>query len=188
MRAPRRHLLGIDDGPFEKFDDADVPVVAVMMEGADLVEAVATQRFPVDGAAATEFLARWIGGLRCRPALQGVLLGGVTLAGLGVVDVPELATALELPVLNVNRKRPGNDALREALAKAGLSERFAAVVRAPEPVEAAPGLWVGAAGLDAQEACAWARAACGKSNLPEPLRLAHLIATALGNGESHGRP
>ena len=119
MGAPRRHLIGIDDGPFEKFAGGDVPLVAVMMEGADLVEAVAMARFPVDGEAATEFLADWIGGLRCRPALQGVLLGGVTLAGLGVVDLPALATALELPVLNVNRRRPTNEALSRALETAG---------------------------------------------------------------------
>jgi endonuclease V-like protein UPF0215 family len=184
----RRHLLGIDEGPFEKFGSTEVAVVAVMMEGCDLVEAIATQRFPVDGEGATEFLARWIGGLRCRPALQGVLLGGVTFAGLGVVDVPALAESLELPVLNVNRRRPRNDAIRQALETARLTHRFPAVERAPEAVEAAPGLWVGAAGLDADTACSWARDACAKSQLPEPLRLAHLIAAALENGESRGRP
>ena len=187
MGAPRLHLIGIDDGPFEKFVDAEVPLVAVMMEGPDLVEAVATRRFPVDGEDATSVLARWIGGLRCRPALQGVLVGGVTLAGLGVVDLPALSVALELPVLNVNRRRPGNDALRQALAAAGLAHRFALVERAPEPVEAAPGLWVGAAGLDPETACAWVRSACAKAQIPEPLRLAHVIATAIASGESRGR-
>jgi hypothetical protein len=186
---PRRHLLGIDEGPFDKFSGArEVVLVAVMMEGPDLVEAVATERFPVDGEDATRFLARWIGRLRCRPALQGVLLGGVTFAGLGVVDVPALSAALSLPVLNVNRRRPGNDAVRKALETAGLGHRFGAVERAPEPREAAPGLWVGAAGLDPEQACAWVRAACGKSQIPEPLRLAHLIAAALATGESRGRP
>jgi len=187
-RRARRHLLGIDEGPFDKLVGEEVTLVAVMMEGADLVEAVATQRFPVDGEDATEFLGRWVGGLRCRPALQGVLLGGVTLAGLGVVDVPALADALELPVLNVNRRRPSNEAVQVALETAGLSHRFPTVERAPEPCEAAPGLWVSAAGLDPEDACAWAREACNKSNLPEPLRLAHLIATALETNESRGRP
>jgi endonuclease V-like protein UPF0215 family len=184
----RRHLIGIDEGPFEKFSSPDVAVVAVMMEGSDLVEAVATRRFPVDGEGATEFLARWIGSLRCQPALQGVLLGGITFAGLGVVDVPALADALGLPVLNVNRRRRSNDAIRQALETAHLTHRFPAVEHAPEPIEAAPGLWVGAAGIDPDTACAWARDACAKSQIPEPLRLAHLIAAALESGESRGRP
>jgi endonuclease V-like protein UPF0215 family len=70
----RPHVLGIDDGPFEKRQRAPVPIVGVMMEGADLVEAVAVTEFPVDGAGATEFLIDWIRGLRLHPTLQGIRL------------------------------------------------------------------------------------------------------------------
>ena len=38
MATPRPHLLGIDDAPFEKGQHQSVPIVAVMMEGSDLVE------------------------------------------------------------------------------------------------------------------------------------------------------
>ena len=100
---PRPHLLGVDDGPFEKFEDDRVSLVAVMMEGADRIEAVATTSFPVDGADVTDFLAGWIGSLRCRDALHGVVLGGVTIAGLAVVDVTDLAARLALP-----EPSPGN--------------------------------------------------------------------------------
>ena len=81
----RPHVLGIDDGPFEKRQREPVPIVGVMMEGADLVEVIAITGFPVDGAEATAFLAEWIRGLRLRPTLQGIALGGITIAGLGVV-------------------------------------------------------------------------------------------------------
>ena len=46
------------------------------MEGADRIESVAMGEFPVDGEDAAGYLAGWIGGLRTRPALQGVILGG----------------------------------------------------------------------------------------------------------------
>ena len=51
MAAPasRFHVLGVDDAPFTKRVDPTVPVVAVLMEGHDLVEAVATTSFEVDG-------------------------------------------------------------------------------------------------------------------------------------------
>jgi len=65
MSRPRRpHLLGIDDGPFDKRRDRNALVVAVMTEGADLVEGVALTQFQVDGDDATGFLARWVRGLR----------------------------------------------------------------------------------------------------------------------------
>ena len=68
----RPHLIGIDDGPFDKDADAVTPIVGVVMEGPDLVEGVAVTRFPIDGSGVTDFLAAWIAGLRFLPGLQGV--------------------------------------------------------------------------------------------------------------------
>ena len=52
----RPHVLGIDDGPFDKRTGGNVPVVGVMTEGHDLVEAVALTEFPMDGDGPAEFL------------------------------------------------------------------------------------------------------------------------------------
>ncbi|MDX1649179.1 MAG: DUF99 family protein, partial [Myxococcota bacterium] len=103
---PRPHVLGNDDGPFDKRRDARTPLVGVMTEGASRVEAVAVSSFPLDGADVTDFLVAWIRALRFRPSLQAVALGGVTLAGLAVVDVEALAEGLNLPVLVASRKDP----------------------------------------------------------------------------------
>ena len=188
MRVPPRpHLLGVDDGPFEKFEDDRAPFVAVMMEGSDRVEAVATTSFAVDGANVTDFLAGWIGSLRCREALHGVVLGGITMAGLAVVDVTALAAQLELPVLVVNRRDPEKTRLRDALEAAGMPERWAIVENSPAAIRVDDGLYVAAAGLESPAAVALVRAALAKSGLPEPLRVAHLIARALVRGESRGR-
>lgn len=184
----RPHLLGIDDGPFEKRAHGPVPVVGVMTEGADLVEAVALTRFPVDGEHVTEFLGEWVSGLRFRPALHGVLLGGITIAGLAVVDVGDLAARLGVPVVVVNRREPRDDRLRRALEAAGLAHRFAIVERAPEAFPVDDALYASQAGTTRAAAAALVRASVGKSQLPEPLRLAHLIARAVVTGESRGRP
>lgn len=185
---PRPHLLGIDDGPFDKRASRDVPVVGVMMEGPDLVESVAVTRFAVDGEGVTAFLGAWVEGLRCRPAVQGVVLGGITLAGLAVVDVPELAARLGLPVLVVNRREPRDHRLAAALDAAGLSARRALLERAPPAVAVGDRMFVSAAGLAPEEAVAAVRAVRGKSEMPEPLRVAHLVAAAVARGESRGRP
>jgi hypothetical protein len=188
-RLPERpHLLGIDDGPFDKHRDADVALVGVLMEGADLVEAVATTRFPVDGEDVSAFLASWIDGLRFRPALQGVVLGGVTLAGLAVVDLEDLAARLGVPVLAVNRREPRDARLLAALASAGLGERSAVLERLPRPHPLGERLWVTVAGLDPEPARRLVERARNKSELPEALRVAHLVAAALARGESRGRP
>ncbi|MEE9606744.1 MAG: DUF99 family protein [Myxococcota bacterium] len=189
MRPSKRpHVLGIDDGPFEKRVSESVPLVGVTMEGADLVEAVAVTTFPVDGEGATDFLADWIGGLRVRPALQGIFFSGVTLAGLAVVDVEALAGRLGVPVLIVNRRNPENHRLAEALRAAGLEHRLAIVERTPAAFSVQRRLFAAQAGSDRQTATELVCATRRKSELPEPLRLAHLIARAIVMGESRGRP
>jgi endonuclease V-like protein UPF0215 family len=164
-QARRPHLLGVDDGPFEKHRSRDVPVAAVLMEGHDLVEGIALSRFPVDGEDATGFLSSWIRGLRFHASLQGIVLGGISIAGLGIVDVAGLAQSVEVPVLVVNRRDPARSRLQEALVAARLTSRADLVARSEALVEASR----------------------HKADLPEPLRLAHLVAAAVGRGQSRGR-
>jgi endonuclease V-like protein UPF0215 family len=184
---PRPHVLGIDDGPFEKFaPGAEAPLVGVMMEGPDLVEAVALTRFPVDGDGVTGFLGGWIEALRFREALHAVLFGGITLAGLALLDPEALARRLDLPVLVLNRKPPRNERLREALRTAGLEARIAQLESAPESF-AVGDVHVSASGASREEAKLLLARTRGKSALPEALRVAHLIARALATGQSRGR-
>jgi endonuclease V-like protein UPF0215 family len=188
MRIPARpHVLGIDDGPFAKSQAEPVPIVGVTMEGADLVEGVAVTAFPVDGAGATDFLARFVLGLRVRDGLHGVVLGGITIAGLGVVEIAGLARALGRPVLAVSRRSTGRSELARALRAAGLEDRLALVRGTPRSFRVGTGLWVSAAGIDREGAARLLRATLRKAQLPEPLRVAHLLARALVLGQSRGR-
>ncbi len=185
--ARRPHVLGIDDGAFDRHRDREVPIVAVRMEGADLVEGVAMTRFPVDGDDASAFLAGWIGELRLAHGLSGVVLGGITMAGLGVVDVSALATAIALPVIIVNRRDPSDHRLADALHAAGLDARLSIVAGTPPAFWIENGPWVACAGIDPPHAAALVAASRRKADPPEPLRLAHLIARAVATGESRGR-
>ena len=186
-RLFRPHLLGMDDGPFEKGARGDVTIVGVVMEGADLVEGIVVTRFPVDGEDATAFLSDWILGLRFRPALQGIVLGGITVAGLGIIDIAELAARTGAPVLAVSRRDPKDHRLAEALRAAGLADRVAIVERTPPAFAVAGGVFVAGAGASPERVAELLLASRSKADLPEPLRLAHLIARAVVTGESHGR-
>jgi hypothetical protein len=180
-------VLGIDDGPHRKGQREPVHIVGAMLEGSDLVEAVALASFPVDGDEVTEFLARWVRGLRLRPTLQAIELGGVTIAGLAVVDIEGLSEAVGVPVLVATRRDPARHRVHEALEAAGLVERGALLERTPPAVHVERGLWLAWAGTQRERALALLRATQRKAKLPEPLRVAHLIARALADGESRGR-
>jgi endonuclease V-like protein UPF0215 family len=187
MKRKRPHLLGIDDGPFDKDQVAPAHIVGVTMEGCDLVENVALGSFPVDGSGATEYLTAWIQSLRVLPSLQAILLGGITIAGLGVVDIERLSTGSRCPVLVINRKNPLDSRLGQAFEAAGYGERVAVLERTPAALPCERGLFVAVAGASEEQAQSWVRASLHKAQLPEPLRLAHLIARALTTGQSRGR-
>jgi endonuclease V-like protein UPF0215 family len=188
VRVPDRpRLLGIDDGPFTKGVDETTPLVAVFMEGADRLEGVAIHSFPIDGEGATAFLARWIDELRFRPACHGVVLGGITLAGLAVVDLGDLADRTGLPVIAVSRRDPSDHRVADALSAAGLTARLPLLERAPKPFPVDGSLYASAAGTSEERARALVLATRGKSAFPESLRVAHLIAAAVVRGTSRGR-
>ena len=183
----RPHVLGIDDAPFVKDQDTAVPIVGVMMEGASLVEGVAVGAFPVDGAGVTDYLAGWVEGMRWYAALQAVVLGGITVAGLGLVDIPALAARLGLPVIAATRRDTANSDLGYALQAAGFLERLAILDRAPKAHRLEDGLYITVAGAALPQAERLIRAILNKASLPEPLRIAHLIGAALVQGSSRGR-
>ena len=190
MSLPARpHVLGVDDGPVEKHrPGARTPIVGVMMEGSDLVEAIAVTEFPVDGDGVTAFLADWIRARRFAPTLHGVLFGGITLAGLAVLDPILLARELAAPVVVVNRKGRSDAPLRGALVSAGMADRVVLLESAPPSFALPGGVHASVAGGDAELAAALVARTRAKSDLPEPLRLAHLFAHAIVRGESRGRP
>lgn len=183
----RPHVLGIDDAPFQKEQGEDVPIVGVMMEGATLVEGISVGAFPVDGSDATGYLSTWISGQRWHPALQAVVLGGITIAGLGIVDLHRLAEELDVPVVAVTRRDTDTEDLERALTAAGLSARLPILERAPASHQIQKGLFAACARIELRDAGHIIRATLHKARLPEPLRLAHLFGAALVNGHSRGR-
>jgi endonuclease V-like protein UPF0215 family len=87
----------------------------------------------------------------------------------------------------VNRREPAKSRIAEALTAADLADRLPIVRRSPPAIRVRPGLYMAFAGTDREHALALIEATLQKSRMPEPLRLAHLIASALERGQSRGR-
>jgi endonuclease V-like protein UPF0215 family len=120
--------------------------------------------------------------------IRAVLLQGITVAGFNVIDVHELHQACGLPVLVVARRRPNLQRIRRALLDhvSGGARKWRLIERAgpPEPLA---GVFVQRVGLQAGVAERLLSELTVHGALPEPLRIAHLIAGAVGRGTSRGR-
>lgn len=183
-------MLGIDDGPFT-WEDQQADVVGVLMRGPSYIEAVMRTRVAVDGDDATQALAAMVLRSRYREQPSVLMLDGVNVGGFNVVDLDALRQACEVPVMTVTRDEPDHAAIEAALRKHFPdAERRLALLHRHTTHRVATDhnpLWVKVVGMGLEDAKDIVRANTVRGALPEPVRVAHLIAAAMRFGESRGR-
>lgn len=179
MTSALTHAIGIDDAPFRPGWRGDVELIGAVCSGPRL-DGVLRTRVRRDGANATERIAAMIECSRYREHLHLVLLQGIAVAGFNVVDIRGLSGRLGLPVVAVARKVPDLDAVRRALLTRvpGGARKWRLIERAGPP-QAAAGVWLQCAGIGLGLAAEAVARLAVHGRIPEPLRLAHLIAGGL---------
>ncbi|MDX1535075.1 MAG: DUF99 family protein [Thermoplasmata archaeon] len=182
-------VLGLDDGPFA-FGDATVAVVGVVVRLPAYVEGVLVTEVEVDGTDATDRIVEILRASRFRKGLALIMVDGVAFGGFNVVDIARVHQETGVPTMTVTRKEPDLDAMERALrAKfADWEARALTIRRTPlERVETPHNpLFVLREGIGAEDARDLIQRSTVRGALPEPLRIAHLMATALKVGESKG--
>ena len=83
-------VIGIDDGPFNKFMDNQVLVVGVVMRGGLYVDGVLSAKSKVDGNDATNKIIKMINKCKFKTQLQCIFLSGIAVAGFNIIDVKKL--------------------------------------------------------------------------------------------------
>jgi endonuclease V-like protein UPF0215 family len=181
------HVIAFDDAPFQRTARGRILVVATAWSGLRL-EGVLSTRVRRDGADATRALAERVKTSRFAAHTRLVMLQGIALAGFNVVDIHGLHAALGIPVLVVARRSPSLPAIRAALLGhvRGGARKWALIEKAG-PMEPAAGLMVQRAGISLPDAAAVITRLAVHGSIPEPLRVAHLIAGGVTTGQSRGR-
>ena len=185
--SPFSHAVGFDDAPFDRGSPEPVRIVGAVLAG-DRLDGVLAGRVARDGSDTTAELIRLVATSRFYPQLQLIFLQGIAFAGFNVVDARLLHHALAIPVLIVARKAPDRPAIERALRqRVPGGERKWRTIERTGPMEPAAGVHIQRAGLSPAQAVAaiqhWAR----HGTIPEPLRIAHLIAGGIADGHSRGR-
>ena len=184
-------VLVIDDSPFE-FGDSTALVIGALMRPPNYLESVMKTEVAVDGSNASKKVTEMILGSRYRDQIKLILIDGIALAGFNILDLDFIHSSLEIPVLTVTRDRPDFGKMRAALMKYFPDWRDRADLLTRHdlreiPTEHKP-LYASGIGLEWREFEELVRITTVRGAVPEPLRVAHLIATAMVRGESYGRP
>jgi endonuclease V-like protein UPF0215 family len=207
------NVIGFDDGPFARDHRAGVLLVGAVCSGTRL-DGVVSGRIRRDGADSTRRMVELVRQSQFRDHVGAVLLQGIAVGGFNVVDVQALHRTLGVPVLVVTRRRPDLAAVERALFSVapprrprvrGARRKWRLIQAAGEiellqpsrralkrrAVSGLPSsgqrLWVQRAGLSLEQARELVAATTLHGHVPEPLRLAHLIAGGIAAGKSRGR-
>lgn len=158
------------------------------------VEGILRTSVTIDGTDATDRILALLGTSPFLDGVRAVILDGIAVGGFNLVDLDRLHEGLQRPIVTVTRRAPDFRAIRSALRK--YFPRDAAVrwrlVRAHPLFRLATSegnpLRVSAVGCTRADAAAIVRRTTVRGNLPEPLRLARLIARALAGPDRAARP
>ena len=183
-------ILGIDDAPFTEKQE-ECFVVAVVFRGGSFMDGLLSCKVKVDGDDSTTKLTELINKSKHKDQLKVIMLDGIALAGFNVVDINELSKKTRLPVIAVMRYFPDLEDIEKALQRVKNGEKkFELIRKAGKIYEVeirGKKIFIQPAGISAEEASRIVKLSSTRSLQPEPLRVAHLIASGIVKGESRGR-
>lgn len=180
---PELRVLGVDDGKFVPHTSGSVLVVGVVFRGGSSLDGVMHTHVEIDGLNATERLASMINASPHRKQLRVIMLNGITFAGFNLVNIKELNLSTGLPVIALTLDKPDLDAVQQALKNLPDSdERWKIVLAAGKIHEVTckgKRLFLELAGISLADAESIVGLTSTRSSFPEPLRVAHLIASGI---------
>lgn len=175
-------FLGIDDS----FDDKKCCIVGcVTCDG--YVEGFMYTEIEIDGLDATEKLVGMVKRSKFREQIRCIFLPGITFGGFNLVDIKQVYDETEIPVVVVMRRKPEMDEFDSAMRNVENYDARKRIVERAGEIRQADNLYIQTAGLNFDGAKEIVKAATVKGNMPEPVRIAHLVASAIIHGESRGK-
>jgi endonuclease V-like protein UPF0215 family len=183
-------LLGVDDSPFT-FTEKYTTVIGAIMRGGEYLECVLKNQVAVDGSDATHVCKEMIKNTRHRKQLKAMMLDGIALGGFNVVDINEVYSATNLPVITITRDEPDFGKIKKALQQNfdDWKERLNLMKKGKlHKVKTLHNpIYVKCVGISIKEAKEIIKLSTIRGAIPEPIRVAHLIASGVTRGESYGK-
>ncbi|MBU5575049.1 MAG: DUF99 family protein [Candidatus Aenigmatarchaeota archaeon] len=194
---PEIRILAIDDGPFEfKRKGKDI-LIGVIFRGGEFIDGVLKEEIEIDGNDAEEKIIKMTNETKHKGQLRVLMLDGITFAGFNIVNIKNISEKTKLPVIVINRKKPNFDYFLKALAKINKYEKGMECVKAAGDVyltKVKPlkdkrygKVFYQFYGCTNDIAEKIIKLSSTRAFIPEPVRVAHLIATGIVLGESLGR-
>jgi uncharacterized protein len=185
---PEIRILGIDDSALL---NEKVMIVGAVFRGGDWIDGILRADITKDGLDATEVICKMIKKSKHYGQIRAVILDGITYGGFNLVDIQMLYRETGIPVIVVMRSYPDFEKIKSALKYFPDGETRWAIIKRAGEIERIYGenspIYIQRTGIGMETVKKIIRLTSIRSNIPEPLRVAHLIATGIILGESRGK-
>ncbi len=184
---PQIRILAIDDSALI---NEKVAIIGTFFRGGEQLDGVLRSEITKDGMDATDIIIRMVRNSKYYSQIRVIMLDGVTYAGFNPVDIKSLYEKTNIPVIVFMRSCPDFEKIKLALENLPEAEkRWEIIQRAGRIYKIAQEkpVFIQVCGMDRESASDVVRLTSIHSNIPEPLRVAHLIATGVVLGESTGK-
>jgi hypothetical protein len=178
--------IGFDDAPFLRYTRSSVAVAGVVC-ALTRFEGMLWGHVQADGWDSTDQLTQMLLGSKFHPQLHLVLLDGIGMGGLNLIDLPLLAQQVQLPCVAVMRKLPNLEKMKAAISLLPDPEKRLQLLAKAGEIQVQPPFYFQVCGLSAFLTVRILQRLTDRGNVPEALRLAHLITSAVMTGESGRR-
>lgn len=179
-------VIGFDDAPFRSEKLSSVKVSGVVCSNTRF-EGMLWGEVQKDGSDATEVFSRMILESKFHDQLHLVLIDGIAVGGFNVLDLEKLSLMVDKPCVSVMRRVPDMNAIKKALTNLeDGTNRFDLMLNAGK-VHELDNFVFQVFGADPQLIVEALSKLTDRGNVPEALRLAHLIGAAVMTGQSTGR-
>jgi len=190
MTKKNIRVMGIDDAQF-KFGDKKTLIAAVVIRAPSYVESVLSSEVEIDGEDATMKLIELIKKSKQHDQLKAVFIDGASLGGFNVFNIQNIFSEIGIPIITITRNKPDMDSIKSALKKHfdDWEERFKILDQGQLLEIETPHkpIYIKIIGISKDAAIKLIKLTTVRGVLPEPIRLAHLIATGIATGESQSK-
>lgn len=188
---PEIRILGIDDSSLH---NERVMIVGAFFRGGEWLDGVLRSHIARDGSDATDAIIEMVTKSKHFGQVRVLMFDGITYGGFNIVDIKVICETTKIPCIVIMREYPDFTSIRTALEylpdpdlRWEMITKAGKISKVHSREEENP-IYLQHCGIDLEDAKKIVRLSATHSNIPEPLRVAHLIATGIVCGESTGKP
>ncbi len=179
-------ILGVDDARFIRERDNWTRLIGVVYRGGEWMEGCIQAPIRVDGDDVTEQLIHMVQRSSHFGQLRVIMTRDTIFGGVNILNIELVTKAIGLPVIAVSDSKPDMKRVTKALQriaphswqeKLTVLEECGPIKAVRIPAKQTP-IYVQWAGIPFDQVRQLIRMSATRSGLPEPIRVAHLIASS----------